>query len=418
MRHLGDGCGARRLFAAMRAICCSAFHTTTRPTTNKLFGTRRNPTRSRKAMGSTTICGGGQIDVVKTRTASGTPPKPRHTIVLSVIAKVRVRSSALRPGSATAAPTGDPFDARFDQIIEARRREADEFYRADHLRRRRRGRPNVMRQALAVACCVEQAKRWRKACRRWLDRHGVLERDSDPILGSGSQESPQHASGSMLDRPDRDHADAGQVGIPVVSPPWDLGLPHRSALSRASTSILPKQQLNLLLRRTTPYAASRRTAVPPTSGTSGDVNPPVVHRLGHAVFLYLRIGAGTRHMRRRSRSWSAPCQGSALNFGWWVNRKGIRAGQATSLRGGFLGLDNIGVFDRSAPLPTGGLSGAGRTARHRMALYCPEHAGDRSWTWPGARPAMCMKRSPSASSSATAWIAHCHGPLSAAADGP
>ena len=62
-----------------------------------------------------------------------------------------------------------------------------------------------------------------------------------------------------------------------------------------------------------------------------------------------------------------------LNFTWWVNRKD-RSG-SNVFEGGFLGLDNIGVFDRSAPLPTGGyLEQADGTAW--MALFCSEHAGD------------------------------------------
>ena len=62
-----------------------------------------------------------------------------------------------------------------------------------------------------------------------------------------------------------------------------------------------------------------------------------------------------------------------LNFNWWVNRKDP-AGRNV-FAGGFLGLDNIGVFDRSAPLPTGGsLEQADGTAW--MAFYCQMHAGD------------------------------------------
>ena len=63
-----------------------------------------------------------------------------------------------------------------------------------------------------------------------------------------------------------------------------------------------------------------------------------------------------------------------LNFTWWVNRKDV-AGRNV-FQGGFLGLDNIGVFDRSAKLPTGGyIEQADGTAW--MAMYCAQHAGDR-----------------------------------------
>jgi hypothetical protein len=95
----------------------------------------------------------------------------------------------------------------------------------------------------------------------------------------------------------------------------------------------------------------------------GDVNPPV-----HAwatIFTYrleqARRGRGDIDWLERS------FQKLILNFTWWVNRKD-RSGNNT-FEGGFLGLDNIGVFDRSAPLPTGGhLEQADGTAW--MALFC------------------------------------------------
>jgi hypothetical protein len=95
----------------------------------------------------------------------------------------------------------------------------------------------------------------------------------------------------------------------------------------------------------------------------GDVNPPV-----HAwatIFTYrleqVRRGRGDLDWLERS------FQKLMLNFTWWVNRKD-RSGNNT-FEGGFLGLDNIGVFDRSAPLPTGGyLEQADGTAW--MALFC------------------------------------------------
>ncbi len=63
-----------------------------------------------------------------------------------------------------------------------------------------------------------------------------------------------------------------------------------------------------------------------------------------------------------------------LNFTWWVNRKDPEGRNV--FEGGFLGLDNIGVFDRSEPLPTGGhIEQSDGTSW--MGMYCLEHAGDR-----------------------------------------
>ena len=103
--------------------------------------------------------------------------------------------------------------------------------------------------------------------------------------------------------------------------------------------------------------------IPAYEWNFGDVNPPV-----HAwatLFVYSvdrgRNGAGDLEFLRRS------FQKLLFNFNWWLNRKD-RTGRNV-FTGGFLGLDNIGVFDRSAPLPTGGhLEQADGTAW--MAFYC------------------------------------------------
>ena len=95
----------------------------------------------------------------------------------------------------------------------------------------------------------------------------------------------------------------------------------------------------------------------------GDVNPPV--HAWSTIFTYrlekARRGQGDLEWLERA------FHKLVLNFTWWVNRKD-RSGNNV-FEGGFLGLDNIGVFDRSAPLPTGGyLEQADGTAW--MALFC------------------------------------------------
>jgi Mannosylglycerate hydrolase MGH1-like glycoside hydrolase domain len=79
----------------------------------------------------------------------------------------------------------------------------------------------------------------------------------------------------------------------------------------------------------------------------GDVNPPMHAR---AVWRVYKI-SGTAESRDRQFLESA-FQKLLLNFTWWVNRKDHEGHNLFS--GGFLGLDNIGIFDRSKPLPTGG----------------------------------------------------------------
>ncbi len=121
-----------------------------------------------------------------------------------------------------------------------------------------------------------------------------------------------------------------------------------------------KQQLKLMLRERYMHPNGQ---IPAYEWNFGDVNPPV--HAWSTIFTYrlekAQKGEGDREWLKSS------FQKLLLNFTWWVNRKD-RLGQNV-FEGGFLGLDNIGVFDRSAPLPTGGcLEQADGTAW--MALFC------------------------------------------------
>src|SRR5262249_6149989 len=139
---------------------------------------------------------------------------------------------------------------------------------------------------------------------------------------------------------------------------WDLAF-HVLALTLVDEDF-GKHQLDLMLRESYLHPSGQ---LPAYEWNFGDVNPPVhawatifTHRLEQ-----VRHGRGDTDWLERS------FQKLLLNFTWWVNRKD-RSGNNV-FEGGFLGLDNIGVFDRSAPLPTGGyLEQADGTAW--MALYC------------------------------------------------
>jgi hypothetical protein len=139
---------------------------------------------------------------------------------------------------------------------------------------------------------------------------------------------------------------------------WDLAF-HAIALATVDTDFA-KDQLELLLHRSYLHPTGQ---IPAYEWNFSDVNPPV-----HAwatIFVYRTEqafhGKGDLDFLHRS------FRKLMLNFTWWVNRKD-RFGKNV-FEGGFLGLDNIGVFDRSAPLPAGGyLEQADGTAW--MALYC------------------------------------------------
>ena len=138
---------------------------------------------------------------------------------------------------------------------------------------------------------------------------------------------------------------------------WDLAF-HAIALSTVDLDFA-KQQLDLMLQE---YFLHPTGQIPAYEWNFSDVNPPV-----HAwatIFLYRMEQAlrGEGDIEFLKRSFAK----LMLNFSWWVNRKD-RFGKNV-FEGGFLGLDNIGVFDRSAPLPTGGyLEQADGTAW--MALF-------------------------------------------------
>jgi hypothetical protein len=139
---------------------------------------------------------------------------------------------------------------------------------------------------------------------------------------------------------------------------WDLAF-HVIALTLVDPDF-GKQQLKLMLRERYMHPNGQ---IPAYEWNFGDVNPPV--HAWSTIFTYrlesAQKGAGDKE-------WLKSCfQKLLLNFTWWVNRKD-RSGRNV-FEGGFLGLDNIGVFDRSAPLPTGGyLEQADGTAW--MALFC------------------------------------------------
>ena len=119
---------------------------------------------------------------------------------------------------------------------------------------------------------------------------------------------------------------------------WDLAF-HVLALTLVDPDF-GKQQLKLMLRERYMHPNGQ---IPAYEWNFGDVNPPV--HAWSTIFTYRLEKAQTGE---GDRDWLKSCfQKLLLNFTWWVNRKD-RSGRNV-FEGGFLGLDNIGVFDRSAP---------------------------------------------------------------------
>ena len=144
---------------------------------------------------------------------------------------------------------------------------------------------------------------------------------------------------------------------------WDLAF-HTISLSLVDFDFA-KEQLLLMLRGLYTHPNGQ---IPAYEWNFSDVNPPV-HAWATLYLYKTERTLGRADLRFLERSF----QGLMLNFSWWVNRKDP-AGRNV-FAGGFLGLDNIGVFDRSAQLPTGGIARAG--GRNGLdGVLLPEHAGD------------------------------------------
>jgi hypothetical protein len=139
---------------------------------------------------------------------------------------------------------------------------------------------------------------------------------------------------------------------------WDLAF-HCLALAMVDIRFA-KDQLALLLSRRYQHPNGQ---IPAYEWNFSDVNPPVHGWATYFVYQLEKSRTGTADVAWLENQFHK----LARNFDWWVNRKDPDGNNV--FQGGFLGLDNIGVFDRSAPLPTGGtLDQADGTAW--MALFC------------------------------------------------
>ncbi len=246
----------------------------------------------------------------------------------------------------SAKPTANAFTT-FDKVFAARLADADEFYHRITPANLNEDERRVHRQALAGMLWTKQYYYF--DLDRWLTEH-----DSHPLMGTGKGGARNPEWFHMLNSDVISMPDKWEYPWYAA---WDLAF-HTISLSLVDFDFA-KDQLLLMLR--TLYAHPNGQ-IPAYEWNFSDVNPPV-----HAwatLFLYrVETELGRADLRFLERSF----QGLMLNFNWWVNRKDPEGRNVFA--GGFLGLDNIGVFDRSSPLPTGGhLDQADGTAW--MAFYC------------------------------------------------
>jgi hypothetical protein len=255
------------------------------------------------------------------------------------VIRLRLRDAAVTAGT--------PFGPEFDKLFAARKREADDFYAEILPSNATPDEKLVMRQALAGMLWSKQYYYFN--VNNWLAEHAA-----DPLMARRR---------SVRNR-DWFH----MINDHVISMPdkweypwyaaWDLAF-HCVPLAMVDIDFA-KEQLDMMVGELYLHPSGQ---IPAYEWNFSDVNPPV-----HAwAALYLHRMEQSQRGKPDIAFLQRMYSKLMLNFTWWVNRKD--ANNRNVFEGGFLGLDNIGVFDRSAPLPTGGfLQQADGTAW--MALFC------------------------------------------------
>ncbi len=242
----------------------------------------------------------------------------------------------------------DPFGKPFEDHIELRRQESDAFHETVIPAELSDDAKSVMRQALAGLLWSKQ--HYHYAVDKWIA--GDLAEPKPPasrLTGRNCQWRHVYAS-DIISMPDK-------WEYPWFAS-WDLAF-HCVSLAIVDPDFA-KQQLILLLRE---WYMHPNGQIPAYEWAFGDANPPVHAWSALRVFRIEKKRKGEADYVFLERVFHK----LLLNFTWWVNRKDMEGRHL--FQGGFLGLDNIGIFDRSAPLPDGGyLEQADGTAW--MGFYC------------------------------------------------
>lgn len=258
---------------------------------------------------------------------------------------LRLRLSDVFP-SAFSGSGEKAFGNHFEEIMRTRKEEADAFYNSITPPSLSEDQQRVMHQALAGMLWGKQYYIY--DLDRWLTEHGV-NYATEANLNTRNSHWFHMINQDIISMPDK-------WEYPWYAA-WDLAF-HTLSLSMVDQEF-SKQQLMLMLGERYLHPNGQ---LPAYEWNFSDVNPPV-HAWAILFNYYIEELMGKPDLPFLEHAF----QKLLLNFTWWVNRKD-RTGRNT-FEGGFLGLDNIGVFDRSAPLPGGGyLEQADGTAW--MAMYC------------------------------------------------
>ena len=252
-----------------------------------------------------------------------------------------IRILRIIPAESRIRPADSVFGAGFEKMFAARIQEADEFYALQTSKGMTADAVRIQRQAFAGLLWNQAVLSLRR--KRWLAGDPTPARPAARTQLGRNHEWTHLYNADVISMPDK-------WEYPWYAA-WDLAF-HCVPMALIDPDFA-KEQLMLLLRE---WYMHPNGQIPAYEWTFSDVNPPVHAWAAWRVYqIEERIrGTGDRDFLERV------FHKLLLNFTWWVNRKDPDG--MNVFEGGFLGLDNIGVFDRSLPLPT-----ADRTSSNPMA---------------------------------------------------
>jgi hypothetical protein len=270
----------------------------------------------------------GEADAVNPACV-GTKAAMRYVLDLPPGGQSVVRLRLFPQGAAPA----QPFGSDFDRIFKARIAEVDEFYKSKLSTLLPADTQNIGRQGFAGLLWSKQFYHY--IVRDWLDGDPEQPRPPESRWKGRNRDWLSLFNRDVISMPDK-------WEYPWYAA-WDLAF-HTIALAQVDPEFA-KEQLVLIMRE---WYMHPNGQLPAYEFEFSDVNPPV-----HAWACW-RVYKMTAPRGQRDRMFlERTFQKLLLNFTWWVNRKDVNG--RNIFGGGFLGLDNIGVFDRSKPLPTGGV---------------------------------------------------------------
>jgi hypothetical protein len=264
-----------------------------------------------------------------------------------VSVRLRLSDQEFSRKDAKAAKKNEGFDD-FDAVFAARINEADEFFDAIAAPGLSADAKLVQRQAFAGMLWSKQFYHY--VVRDWLTGDPALPQPPDGRRKGRNSDWPHLYNSDIISMPDK-------WEYPWYAA-WDLAF-HAIPLAMVDAEFA-KEQLVLMLRE---WYMHPNGQIPAYEWAYGDVNPPVHAWAALRVYQIDKKQSGKADRKFLARVF----QKLLLNFNWWVNRKDAEGRNV--FEGGFLGLDNIGVFDRSQPLPTGGRL-AQSDGTSWMAMYC------------------------------------------------